>query len=118
MFSGSGSVGTVARSLGSNVISLDLEHADINTDILKADYQQFDRNRFDFIWRCPPCAECSKAQTTGIRRIEYANSIVSKTIDILKFLKYFNPKCPVIESSHAKLLANQECMDTVKKNMG
>ena len=37
MFSGTGSVGLVAKSLGFNVISLDLKNADINTDILKWD---------------------------------------------------------------------------------
>ena len=35
MFSGTGSVGLVAKAMGFNVISLDLKNADINTDILK-----------------------------------------------------------------------------------
>ena len=48
MFSGTGSVGLVAKSLGFNVISLDLKNADINTDILKWDYKQFDKNHFGF----------------------------------------------------------------------
>ena len=34
LFSGTGSVGTIAKSLGYNVISLDLKNADINCDIL------------------------------------------------------------------------------------
>ena len=55
LFSGTKSVGTIAKSLGFNVISLDLKNADINTDILEWDYQQFDRNHFDFIWSSPPC---------------------------------------------------------------
>ena len=94
LFSGSGSVGTIAKSLGFNVISLDLKNADINTDILERDYKQFDRNHFDFIWSSPPCTEYSIAKTRGIRNIEYANSIVLKTIEIIK---YFNPKYFVIE---------------------
>ena len=35
MFSGTGSVGTVAKAMGFNVISLDLKNADINTDIFE-----------------------------------------------------------------------------------
>ena len=53
MFSGTGSVGTVAKSLGYIVISLDLKNADINCDILEWDYKQFDRNHFNFIWVSP-----------------------------------------------------------------
>ena len=34
LFSGTGSVGLIAKSLGFNVISLDLKNADINCDIL------------------------------------------------------------------------------------
>ena len=34
LFSGTGSVGTIAKSLGFNVISLDLKNADINCEIL------------------------------------------------------------------------------------
>ena len=54
LFSGTGSVGRIARDLGFNVISLDLKNADTNTDILKWDYRQFDRNHFDFTWSSPP----------------------------------------------------------------
>ena len=108
MFSGTGSVGLVAKSLGFNVISLDLKNADINTDILKWDYKQFDRNHFDFIWSSPPCNEYSIAKTRGIRNIEYSNSIVLKTIEIIK---YFNPKYFVIENPQTGLLKHQEFMD-------
>ena len=108
LFSGTGSVGTIAKSLGYNVISLDLKNADINCDILEWDYKQFDRNHFDFIWSSPPCTEYSVAKTKGIRNIEYANSIVLKTIEIIK---YFNPKYFVIENPQTGLLKNQEFMN-------
>ena len=71
LFSGTKNVGTIAKSLGFNVISLDLKNADINTDILEWDYKQFDRNHFDCIWSSPPCTEYSVAKTRGIRNIEY-----------------------------------------------
>ena len=79
LFSGTGSVGLIAKSLGFNVISLDSKNADINCDMLEWDYKQLDRNHFQFIWSSPPCAEYSIAKTTGIRNIEYANSIVLKS---------------------------------------
>ena len=101
LFSGTKSVGTIAKSLGFNVISLDLKNADINTDILEWDYTQFDRHHFDFIWGSPPCTEYSVAKTRGIRNIEYANNIVLKTIEIIK---YFNPKYFVIENPQTGLL--------------
>ena len=85
LFSGSGLVGIVARSLGFNVIFLDMKNADINCDILEWDYKPFDRNHFDFIWSSPPCTECSIAKTTGIRNIEYANSLVLKTLEIVEY---------------------------------
>ena len=108
MFSGTGSVGLVAKAIGFNYISMELKNADINTDILKWDYEQFDRNHCDFVWASPPCTEYSKAKTTGIRNIEYANSIVLKTIEIIK---YVNPKYCVIENPQTGFLKNQEFMD-------
>ena len=47
LFSGTGSVGTVAKSLGYEVISLDLKNADINTNILDFDYKQYEPEYFD-----------------------------------------------------------------------
>ena len=37
LFSGTGSVGKVARDLGYDVVSLDLKNADINMDIMNWD---------------------------------------------------------------------------------
>ena len=39
MFSGTGSVGTVAKDMGWDVVSLDLKGADINCDILQWKYK-------------------------------------------------------------------------------
>ena len=55
LFSGTGSVGKVARDIGYEVISLDLKNADINIDILKWDYKVYDPGYFDIIWASPPC---------------------------------------------------------------
>ena len=77
LFSGTGSVGRVASDLGYTVVSLDLKNANINEDILQWDYTKFDKD-FDVVWASPPCIEYSIAKTTGVRKIDYANSIVKK----------------------------------------
>ena len=104
LFSGTGSVGKVAKELGFEVVSLDLKNADINIDILQFDYKIYPVGYFDVIWSSPPCAEYSKANTTGIRKIEYANQIVLKTIDIIRYLK---PTYYVIENPQTGLLKEQ-----------
>ena len=113
LFSGTGSVGLIAKSLGFNVISLDLKNADINCDILEWDYKQFDKNHFSFIWASPPCTEYSKAKTTGIRNIEYANSIVLKTLEIID---YFGVPYFVIENPQTGLLKSQSFMNGLRFN--
>ena len=40
LFSGTGSVGTVAKDMGWDVVSLDLKGADINSDILQWKYKK------------------------------------------------------------------------------
>ena len=100
LFSGTGSVGKVAKELGFEVVSLDLKNADINIDILQFDYKIYPVSNFDVIWSSPPCTEYSKAKTTGIRKIEYANSIVLKTIEIINYL---NPKYFIIENPQTGL---------------
>ena len=79
LFSGTGSVGKVAKELGYDVVSLDLKDANINTDILNWNYKVFKQNEFNIIWASPPCVEYSIAKTTGVRKTDYANSIVKKT---------------------------------------
>ena len=104
LFSGTGSVGRVAKALGWEVVSLDLKNADINLDILDWDFEVFPVGHFDFVWASPPCTEYSRAKTTGIRKIEYANQIVLKTIDIIRYLK---PTYYVIENPQTGLLKEQ-----------
>ena len=107
LFSGTGSVGKVAKELGYDVVWLDLKNADINADILQWNYKQFKPNEFKIIWASPPCIEYSRAKTTGIRKIDYANSIVKKTIEIIN---YFNRSVWFIETPQMGLLKQQDFM--------
>ena len=104
LFSGAGSVGKVAKKLGYEVISLDLKNADINTNILDFDYKQFEVGYFDLIHASPPCTEFSRAKTIGVRKIEAANEIVLKTLEIIEYL---NPKHFIIENPQTGLLKDQ-----------
>ena len=62
---------------------------------------------FDFIWSSPPCTEYSIAKQTGVRKIEEANRIVMKTIEIID---YFNPRIWFIENPQTGLLKKQDFM--------
>lgn len=108
LFSGTGSVGDVARELGYEVISLDRDmKATIQIDIMDWDPRVYPTKYFDVIWASPPCTEYSRAKTTGIRDIAGANAIVEKTLDILE---YFEPKYWIIENPQTGLLKDQLCM--------
>ena len=107
LFSGTGSVGNVAKTLGWEVVSLDLKNDDINKDILEWGYKKYEPNYFDFIWASPPCTEYSMAKTTAPRNIPKANEVVVRTLDIINYL------CPtyfVLENPQTGYLKKQDFM--------
>ena len=84
LFSGTGSVGKIARIFKMEATSLDRDMAaDIKTDIMDWDYQAYPPKSFDVIW-APPCTEYSKAKTVGVRDIEGSNKVVQRTLDIIE----------------------------------
>ena len=114
LFAGTGSVGKVAKELGHEVISLDRDmEADIKTDILDWNYKTYEPNTFDLIWASPPCTEYSIAKTTGIRKIEQANEIVKRTLEIIE---YFQPQFFVVENPATGLLKKQVFMSDIPFN--
>ena len=105
LFSGTGSVGNVAKTMGYEVISLDRDmQATHKVDIMDWNYQQYPPKHFHAVWASPPCTEYSRALTTRPRNIEEANKIVQRTLDILE---YFEPKYWMIENPQSGLLKDQ-----------
>ena len=62
---------------------------------------------FHVIWASAPCTEYSRAKTTGMRKLEYANSVVKRTIEIIG---YFQPKVFFMENPQTELLKQQDFM--------
>jgi site-specific DNA-cytosine methylase len=108
LFSGTGSVGNVASELNYDVISLDRDmDANLKIDIMDWDYKAYPPKFFDVIWASPPCTEYSRAKTTGIRKIDEANAIVQRTLEILRYL---DPTFYIIENPQTGLLKEQPFM--------
>jgi hypothetical protein len=96
LFSGSGSVGKIAKKLGYEVVSLDLLFpATYTCDIMKWDYKKYPPGYFDVIWASPPCTQFSYAKTVGARDLIGAMKLVNRA---LKIIRYFNPKSYAIEN--------------------
>ena len=108
LFSGTKSVSRVFESQGWECVSLDLKNASIETNILDWNYKLFSPpGYFDFVWASPPCTEYSIAKSTGVRKIDEANKIVLKTLEIID---YFKPKHWVIENPQTGYLKKQVFM--------
>ena len=114
LFSGTGSVGNVCRRLDCEVTSLDRDMpADIRMDIMDWDYASLPPNSFDVIWASPPCTEYSVAKTVGVRKLDEANAIVKRTIDIIH---YFSPRYWMMENPQTGLLKHQAFMADLPYN--
>jgi hypothetical protein len=108
LFAGTGSVGNVFKEHGWEVVSLDRDlPADIQIDIMDWNYRSFPPRHFDIIWSSPPCTEYSIAKQVGVRKLELANSIVQRTLEIIDYLQ---PKYYFIENPQTGLLKHQPFM--------
>ena len=61
--------------------------ADIKTDIMDWDYKAYELGYFDVVWAGPPCTEYSGAKTVGVRKIEEANKVLQRTLDIIHYMR-------------------------------
>ena len=114
LFFGNGSVGNVCRRLDCEVTSLDRDMpADIRMDIMDWDYRSYLPNSFDVIWASPPCTEYSVAKIVGVRKLDEANAIVKRTIEIIQ---YFNPTYWMMENPQTGLLKHQSVVADLPYN--
>lgn len=118
LFSGTGSVGKVARSKGWEVVSLDLENKftpDILTDINTWDYKEaYPVGHFDIITASPVCLWWSHLRCSNLGRKlkslngeELTREILERDIEtkgkpmvrkVLEIINYFKPKYYTIEN--------------------
>ena len=115
LFSGTHSVGKVAKELGYEVLSLDIDgNADINIDILEWDYKQYPVGYFDIVWASPPCNTFSNLRRSWIgRKLKYFGDVVvtaemldkdmiENGVPILRrteeIIDYFNPELYFMEN--------------------
>ena len=114
LFSGTGSVGKIAKEKGYQVVSLDFKNADINTDIMDWDYKSLPSDSFDIIWASPPCQTFSLLRRTHIGRKTkcFGDKIITaKMLDddminrglpilirTLEIIEYFDPRYFFVEN--------------------
>ena len=97
LFSGTGSVGSVFRRHGWEVVSLDLVGTPtIRADILQFDYRQLG-GTFDLVWASPCCTQYSIARSKAKtpRNLAHADALVRRAFEIVA---YFKPRCWAIEN--------------------
>ena len=107
LFSGTGSIGNVFKERGWEVVSVDIDNrfgCTICEDILQLSYCKLETP--DVIWASCPCVEYSRARTTGPpRNFLLADSLVEKTIEIIKYFEKLNPRLIwFIENGHTTML--------------
>ena len=111
LFCGRKSAARVLEKNGFRVTTLDVDpgrNPDICMDILKWECKsQFPPEYFDLIVACPPCTEYSLAMTARPRRLEEADTIVRKTLEIIA---YFSPSRWWLETPRTGILARAELM--------
>ena len=95
LFPGTGSVGKPWRAAGHDVVSVDIDNKyqpEVCEDILTWNYQS--QCCFDTVWASVPCEQYSICRTRAKtpRNYKLADSLVAKTIEIIKYFQNLNPE--------------------------
>lgn len=112
LFCGTKSLSKVAEELGHECFTVDILQK-FNPDLCKnvLDLSVSDIPFIpDVIWASPPCTEYSHAKSRGVRKIDEANEVVLKTLEIIR---EFNPKIWVLENPQSGRLKNQLFMQNL-----
>ena len=75
LFSGTKSVGKIVEQIGYDVISLDLNNADINCNMLDWDYTTFPVGYVDVTWASPPCDTFSRLKNAILGETDTQNKV-------------------------------------------
>ena len=111
LFKGSGSISKYCQEHAEyEVLSLDIDpnsKADVTCNILEWDYNKYEKGHFDVVWASPPCTEYSTMLFRRARRLDEADAIVRRVLDIIA---YFEPPYWFIENPRNGLLKTREFM--------
>ena len=126
LFSGTCSVGKVAKQLDWDSVSVDMIlPADHQCDIMNFDYKQYQKNEFDIVWASPPCTAYSNLQGCWLGRkkkggiftqekmdsdMNDADMIVKKTLEIIE---YFDCEYWFMENPQTGKLKKREFMKDI-----
>jgi len=100
LFTGTGSVARVAREMGYDVCTLDIDvrcNPDICIDVLEFDYRAYPVGHFDIIWASPDCRTFSCARRSNLGR--YVNGEICTQDTLERDLS--NQGLPILRQTEA-----------------
>jgi len=120
LFSGTGSVDTVARQMGHEVISLDISPAyspDYVADICTFDFSIWPPGYFTMVWASPCCQKYSCIpnhmfdEEQRAERVKEANVVTRKTLEAIQYLK---PRFYCVENPASSMIWKQGIFDELE----
>jgi hypothetical protein len=113
LFSGTGSVGTVFKNAGWDVVSVDCEKKFAPTiccDILQIPLDKWQPGYFDYVHASVPCCEYSMAHTRNARDLAKGDELALYTLSLIRTL---NPQFWTLENPATSLLKTRDFMQDI-----